>query len=135
MYHISCDNCVDSYIGERGRSLKSRFSEHKRTSSVNSEVSRHINCDHPDHSITLHNVRILEMVPTWFEREVRESIQIRINNPTLNKDAGRYNLLPVWNNILKILGRRAGGTRSQALQPGDVVSQCPQFHQYHPVEF
>ena len=44
----------------------------------------------------------------WFERGVRESIQIRINISTLNKDTGRYNLPLVWNNTLKKLGRREG---------------------------
>ena len=108
IYHISCDNYDDSYIGETGRSLKARFSEHKRASSVNSEVSKHINCDHSDHSIPLDNVKILEVEPKWFERGMRAVIQIRMNNPTLNKDAGRYNLTPVWNNALKKLGRRGG---------------------------
>ena len=70
------------------------------------EVSRHINCDQLDHSISLDKVRILEVEPKWFERGVREAIQIRINNPTLNKDAGRYNWPLVWNNILRALGRR-----------------------------
>ena len=40
------------------------------------------------------DLRILEAEPKWFERGVRESIKIRINSPTLNKDAGRYNLPP-----------------------------------------
>ena len=62
IYHISCDSCDDSYIGETA-SLKARFLEHKRPSSVNLEVSKHINCDHPDHSISLDNVRILEVEP------------------------------------------------------------------------
>ena len=44
----------------------------------------------------------------WFERGVREAIQIRINNLTLNKDVGRYNLPAVWNNTLSALGRRRG---------------------------
>ena len=39
VYHISCDNCDESYMGEMGRSLKSIFMEHRRPSSVNSEVS------------------------------------------------------------------------------------------------
>ena len=47
--------------------------------------------------------------PKWFERGMRESIQIRINSPTLNKDAGRYNLPPVWNNTLKKLGKGGAG--------------------------
>ena len=35
VYHISCDNCDNSYIGETGRSLKARFMEHRISSSVN----------------------------------------------------------------------------------------------------
>ena len=133
MYHISSDNCDDSYIVEMGWSRKSRFMEHRRPRSINSDVSRHINSDHPDHSITLDNVRILEVELKWFERGVRESIEIIINSPTLNKDAGRYNLPLVWNNTLKKLLKEGGGTRSQDLQPGGVVSERPQFHQHHPV--
>ena len=52
-------------------------------------------------------------------REVRESIQININNPALNKDAGRYNLTPVWNNTLKKLGRRWGDQ-----VPGPPTRRC-----------
>ena len=62
VYHINCDNCDESYIGETGRSLKSTFLEHKRPSSLNSKISRHLNHDQSDHSITLDNVRILEVV-------------------------------------------------------------------------
>ena len=100
-------------ITETGRFLKARFTEHKRPSSVNSEVSQHINCDHPDHSISLDNVNILEVEPKWIEGGVREDIQIRMNNATLNKDTGRYNLHPVWNNTLKKLVRRGGGGQVQ----------------------
>ena len=92
MYHIRCDNCDELYIREMGRFLKSRFLENKSSSSVNSEVSRHKSCDQPDHSITLDYVKILEVELKWFKRGVRESIQIRIDNTTLNKEAGRYNL-------------------------------------------
>ena len=53
MYLISCDNCDDLYIGETVRSLKARVMEHRRLSSVNSEVSKPVNCGHPYHSISL----------------------------------------------------------------------------------
>ena len=90
-----------------GRSLKARFMVHRRPSSANSEVSKHVNCDQPDHSIhvSMDNVKILEVEPKWSERGVREAIQIQINNPTLNKEGGRYNLPAVWNNTLRALGR------------------------------
>ena len=94
VYHISCDNCDESYIGETGRSLVSRFMEHRRPRSVNSEVSRHVNCDQPDNIISLDNVRILAVEPKWFERGVREAIQICFNNQMLNKDSDGYNHLP-----------------------------------------
>ena len=74
VYHISCDNCDDSHFGEMGRSLKSRFIEHRRPILVNSEVSKHVNCDQPDHSISLGNVMSLEVELNWFERGVREAI-------------------------------------------------------------
>ena len=68
VYHISCDNCDESYIGEMGRSLKPRSIEHRRPSSVTSEVFRHIHGDQPAHSISLDNVRIFKVELKWFER-------------------------------------------------------------------
>ena len=76
---------------------------------MSSEVSKHVNCDQSDHSISVDNVRILEVESKWFERRVREAIQMWINNPTRNKHAGRYNLPAVWNNILRVLGRMGVG--------------------------
>ena len=34
-------------------------------------------------------------------RGVKEAIYIRALNPSLNRDGGRYNLPPVWDNIIK----------------------------------
>ena len=63
-------------------------------------MGRHLNSRFMQHSISLDNVRILEVEPKWFERGVRE---IQINNLTLNKDAGRYNLTALGNNTQKML--------------------------------
>ena len=79
-----------------------RFLEHKRPSSVNSEISRHIHSDTVDgHGVDLNSVNILTTEPKWFEWGVKEAIYIRINQPSLNKDGGRFNLSPVWTNILR----------------------------------
>ena len=43
----------------------------------------------------------LKTEPRWFERGVKEAIFIRALDPRLNRDGGRYNLPPVWNNIIK----------------------------------
>ena len=93
----------------------------------NSEVSKHINRDHPHHSISLDNVKILDVEQKRFERGVREAIPIRMKNTTFNKDAGRYNL-PPWPSMeqhLEEAGKEGG--RSQDLQPGVEVSQHPEL--------
>ena len=52
--------CSESYIGETERSLRSRFLEHRRPSSIHSEVSSHINRDKPSHSVSPANAKILD---------------------------------------------------------------------------
>ena len=52
--------------------------EYRRLSSVNSEISKHVNYDHPDHSISVDKVKILEVELMWFERGLRGAIQIKI---------------------------------------------------------
>ena len=53
------------------------------------------------HTVELDNTEILTTEPRWFERGVKEAIYIRALNPSLNRDGGRYNLPPVWDNIIK----------------------------------
>ena len=101
VYKISCEDYEATYVGETERSLKARFGEHRRPSSTTSEVSRHVHSDNPNHNITLENTKILSVEHKWFEREVKEAIHIRALNPSLNRDGGRYNLPPIWNNIIK----------------------------------
>ena len=117
VYKITCEDCEASYVGETERSLKARFSEHRRPSSVNSEVSKHIHTDCPDHGVQLDKTEILAVEPKWYERGVKEAIYIRANKPSLNRDGGRFNLSPIWNNTLKrrVKGTRAGGARSADL--------------------
>ncbi|KAI8502540.1 hypothetical protein Bbelb_201280, partial [Branchiostoma belcheri] len=45
--------CEESYIGETERSLGTRFLEHKRPSSLSSEVSQHIHIESPGHTVSL----------------------------------------------------------------------------------
>ena len=109
VYHIKCDGsevtddspCSESYIGETERSLRSRFLEHRRPSSIHSEVSSHINRDKASHSVSLANAKILGREDDWFARGVREAIHIRAHHPSLNKDGGRYQLPHIWNSLLR----------------------------------
>ena len=101
VYKIKCEKCEAMYVGETERSLKARFSEHRRPSSSNSEVAKHIHVEQPDHSVELDHTDILTTESRWFERGVKEAIYIRALNPSLNRDGGRYNLPPVWDNIIQ----------------------------------
>ena len=49
----------------------------------------------------LENTEILTTESRWFERGVKEAISIRALNPSLDRDGGRYNFPPVWDNIIK----------------------------------
>ena len=113
VYKISCEECEAPYVGKTERSLKARFGEHRRPSSTTSEVSKHIHTDSPDFTIMLENMKILEVEHKWFERGVKEAIHIRALKPSLNRDGGRYNLPPIWNNIIQErLTESAMGTTS-----------------------
>ena len=102
---IQFDTCEASYVGETEKSLKARFSEHRRSSATTSEVSRHVNFDRPGHMIDLDYTKLLTVVePKWFAQGVKETIYIRLKDPNLNSDWGRYNLSSVWNNLFKTIG-------------------------------
>ena len=107
VYFIPCQGqtlrgkCPESYIGETERSLKTRFQEHRRPSTVSSEVSQHIHIESPGHKVKLDEVKILDRDSRYFERGVKEAVYIRVNQPSLNRDGGRHKLPSVYNSILR----------------------------------
>ena len=101
VYSIKCEECEATYVGETERSLKARFSEHRRPRGCTSEAAKHIHTDQPEHAVELDNTEILTTEPRWFERGVKEAIYIRALNPSLSSHGGRYNLPPAWDYIIK----------------------------------
>ena len=89
---IKYEDCEASYVGETGRLLKTRFQEYQRPRIVSSKVSIHVNMDHPEHRVKLDTDRIHAVEPRWYEKEVKEVIEICMVKPSLNKDEGRFNL-------------------------------------------
>ena len=113
VYHILCLTCEADYVGETERSLKAGFDEHRRPSSRTSEVFTHIHTDCQGHTVHIEEAKILAVEPKWFERGVKEAIYIRAIHPSLNRDGGRYNLPPVYNNkITKHVNTKAPGPRT-----------------------
>ena len=53
---------------------------------------------------------------------VKEAIYIQGLNPSLNRDGGRYNLFPVWNDIIKErLTENGAGTNNGGVGAGGGV--------------
>ncbi|KAI8507914.1 hypothetical protein Bbelb_141540 [Branchiostoma belcheri] len=106
-YSAMCDRtlwkgpCKETYIGETERALKTRFLEHQRPSSVNSEVSQHIHIESPGHSVSLEGVKILDSESDFFVRGVKEAVYIRAHRPTLNRDGGRHKLSGTYDPLLR----------------------------------
>ena len=80
VYHITCDDCDAMYVGETSTErslLETQFSEHRRKSSVGSEVSQYVHVDRPEHGVSLDKVKILTAENRKFEKGVKEAIYIR----------------------------------------------------------
>ena len=99
IYHIKCaePTCSDSYVGETGRTLAERTSEHSKPPSA--LHMHHTDQGHPLPS--LDHTSILSGEPNKFRRYVKESIFIRAVDPSLNKNVGKYELPHCWDNVIK----------------------------------
>ena len=89
IYWFQCGNltCDDEYTEETSRTLGERFKEHLKEPSP---IHNHgINTGHPT---TLDNFQIIRREDHGIARTIKESIYIRVNNPTLNRNIGRFNL-------------------------------------------
>ena len=100
VYHIKCSDCPASYVGETGRQLKERVTEHRKKSSP---IGEHL-CQ-ATHSFSTADVSILHQEPDWFRRGVAEAIYINREAPSLNRDSGRHNLPAIYREILTSTSR------------------------------
>ena len=95
VYKVSCNDCEASYVGETGRSLGTRMSEHRHE---NSAVQTHANTT--GHEIRPDKAKILDKESNWYTRGVREAIHIKVHRSSLNRDVGRYQLPTVYSSLL-----------------------------------
>ena len=52
------------------------------------------------HNTTPENFNIIGREDHGLARTIKESIYIRVNNPTLNRNIGKYNLHHIWDRVL-----------------------------------
>ena len=83
------------YIGESARTFVERFREHLKAPSPIYDHS-HIT----GHTTTLDNFSIVGREDHNLMRLIKEAIYIRVNNPSLNRKIGKYQLPHIWDEVL-----------------------------------
>ena len=72
VYQLTCHDCEASYVAETERALKQSLKEHQKDSSP---------VGHHKHKLDSQNIRIVDRDSRWFQRGVREAIQIPHHQP------------------------------------------------------
>ena len=97
IYRFKCDRveCDEEYIGESARTFGEGFKEHLKCPSPIYDHSTITG-----HSITLDNFSIVGREEQNLTRLIKAAIFIRVNNPSLNKNIGKYHLPHIWDEVL-----------------------------------
>ena len=97
IYRYKCDrvDCDDEYIGESARNFEKRFKEHLKAPSP---IYDHLNIS--GHDVTIDSFTILGREDQNLLRTIAEALYIRANNPSLNRNNGKYHLPHIWDEVL-----------------------------------
>ncbi|XP_072046843.1 uncharacterized protein [Amphiura filiformis] len=91
--------CTDTYVEETARALATRVKEHTRTTAPLTAVGEH-KSNH-QHDISLDNVEVMGREDHFWNRKIREALEIKTQRPTLNRDAG-YDLPAIYDDLLPL---------------------------------
>ena len=101
IYRYQCDrvDCDDEYIGETSKIFGEKFKEHLKPplpymTTATSVVTMSI--------ITINNFNIVGREDLNQMRTIKEALYIRVNDPSLNRNVGKYHLPHVWDEVLFI---------------------------------
>ena len=97
IYRYQCSDlaCDDEYIGETSRTFGERYKEHLKAPSASHHYS-----SQTGHPTNHNNFEIIGREGHKLARNIKESIYIRVNNPTLNNNIGKFNLSHIWDRVL-----------------------------------
>ena len=92
IYRLRCGmvNC-EEHIGESGRTFAKRYREHMKAPSL---IHDHYNIT--GHKESLDNFSIVGREDQNIARTIKEAIPIRVNDPSLNRNIGKYQLPHIW---------------------------------------
>ena len=97
IYRYKCSElgCNEEYIGESARNFAERFKEHQKTPSP---IFDH--CNTTSHNININNFTIVGREDQNLTRAIKEALFIRVNDPSLNRNIGKYHLPHIWDEVL-----------------------------------
>ena len=98
IYWFKCDriDCEEECIWESARTFEERYKEHLKAASPILECQ-----NNTGHITSVENFKIIGREDHNMARAVKEAVYIRVNNPTLNRNIGKYNLPHLWDGILQ----------------------------------
>ena len=98
IYSYKCGrvDCDEEYIGESSRTFGERFKEHQKAPSP---IFDHHNIT--GHDISVENFNIGGKEEHNLKRTIKEALYIRVNNPSLNRNGGKYHLPHIWDEVLE----------------------------------
>ena len=97
IYKYTCNKveCDEEYIGESARLFAERFKEHQKAPSP-----IHDHSIRSGHEVNIDNFSIVGREDQNLTRTIKEALYIRVNNPSLNKNIGKYHLPHIWDEVL-----------------------------------
>ena len=60
----------------------------------------HVHIKHTGHNASSDNFNIIKREDRDLARTIKEAIYIRVNNPSLNRNFGKYHLNHLWERVL-----------------------------------
>ena len=97
IYRYQCNEqgCGEEYIGESGRTFAERFKGHQKPPSPIFDQ-----CNTSGHKININKFTIVGREDQNLTRAIKEAILIRVNDPSLNRNVGKYHLPHIWDEVL-----------------------------------
>ena len=98
IYKYQCPhiNCPSSYIGASGRSLGERVKEHFKAPSP-----IHLHSATTGHPMDPNQFSIIHKEVNMQSRTIKEAMFIHVQDPPLNRNLGKYQLLHIWDQLLQ----------------------------------
>ena len=97
IYRFKCHRveCDEEYIGESARNFGERFKEHLKAPSP---IHYHTNIS--GHIVSIDDFSILAREDQNLLNTIKEAIYIRANNPSLNRNVGKFHLPHIRDEVL-----------------------------------